>query len=252
MKIPQQITNLKAFPVGQAVLAELHETEPIHAKAAVMTVFPAGATEPIRAAVALGVQAHVRCAKEPIRAMAAAKIHGVRPDAMAADHSCAAFQCVMAADRTDVEFPSAKDDPHHCSAMNAAYSPNPLKECCVRFPASCATEPGFVRRFGIRFRAAVGRDEQSAHPECASAAWRSFRRFASACCDPAKRRSGCHDLAIRRASDANRLQLLHFGSGQPSGRNSEPDDVQSQVIPIAGRFPLVRLSTHESARLARV
>lgn len=208
--IAERLVNCcQAFPVEQAVPVELHETEPIHAKAAVMTVFPAGATEPIREAVALGVQEHVRCAKEPIRAMAAV-IRGVRPDAMAADHSCAAFQCVMAADRTDVEFPSAKDDPHHCSAMNAAYSPNPLKERCVRFPASCATEPGFVRRFDIRFRAAVGQGEPLGHPEFASAAHCSFRRFASACCDPAKRRFGCHDSASRRASGANRFQLLRF------------------------------------------
>lgn len=207
--------------------------------------------EPIRAKVAAMA---VRCAKEPIHAMAAATIRGVRPDAMAAGHFCEAFHCVMAADRTGAEFPSAKDDPHHCSAKNAAsllnQRTNPLKARCVQFPASCESEPEFVRRFYIRFRAAVGQGEQSAHPEFESAAQNSRRHFAASCCVPAKLCFGCRDSAIRRASVANQFQPHHFDSEQQSGRNSEPGDVRSRVIPIAGRFLRVRLSIHESTQPA--
>lgn len=268
--IAERLVNCcQAFPVEQAVPVELHETEPIRAKAEAMRVVPADAMEPIRAAVALGVPGHarvrVRCAMEPIR-VAAAEIRGVRPaDATVADRTGEAIHRVTAADRTGAAIPCVKGDlrrdSHRGLALNADCQRNPLTERFARFQANCATEPEFVRRFDIRFRVAVGQGEPLGHPECASAAHYSFRRSASGhfgLHDPGDQRDLAQQhpdypgLANRLASGANRFQLLRFGSESPNGRNSEPGDVQSQAIPIAERFRRARLSIHGSVRLALV
>ena len=177
----------------------------IRAKAVAKTVAPAEAmaakarfrvAEPIRAAAALGVPALVRCATEPIRV--AAEIRGVvrRADVTEADRTVVVNHHVTEADRIGAAIRCATGDllrgSHHGSARNVAnqqnHEPNPVMDCCVRFPASCESVAEFARPFGIRFRAAVGRNELSDHPEHASEERNSCRRFALEQFDPVKRR----------------------------------------------------------------
>lgn len=200
----------------------------IRAMAAAKMAVPADAKEPIRAAEEPGVPALVRCETEPIRA--AAVIRGVQLDVTAADRTCVAIHRVMAAGHTFAAIPCAKGDPLlgllPGLGQNAACQRNHATAHCVRFPASCAMEPEFVRPCDIRFRVADDPGELSAHPECALAAQSSFRRFVLERHDPAKQRPDCRGPAIRHESDANRLGCLRHGSEPLNDPDPEPDGVR--------------------------
>lgn len=216
------------------------------------------------AAAKMAVLAHVRSGMEPIRAMAAVTMavrfwtepthakavamKAVQPDATAADRSGAAFHCAMAADRNCAAIRYALDDPlpdsHHDWASNAVCQQNRVTECCVHFPANCASGQEFGQRFDIRFHAVDGQGEQSAHPE-SGLAKRNYRlRYESERSDPAKQ-----FLAGRHESEARRLLLC---PERPCDPNPAPGDVQSQELPADEQFQFVQPSVHELELLEQV
>lgn len=220
----------------------------IHATAAAKMAVPAhvrSLTVPIRAMAAVTMA--VRFWTEPTHAKAAA-MKVAQPDATAADHSGAAFHCAMAADRNCAAIRYALADPlpgsHHDWASNAVCQRNRVTECCVRFPANCASGQECGQQSCIRFRAAGGRDEQSAHPE-SGLAKRNYRlRYESERSDPAKQ-----FLAGRHESEA-RPPLLCLE--RPCDPSPAPGDVQSQELPADEQFQFVQPSVHELELLEQV
>ena len=220
----------------------------IHATAAAKMVVLARVRfwmEPIRAMAA--VTKAVRCVTEPILAKAVV-MKGVQPDATAADHSGVAFHCAMAADRNCAAIRYALDDPlpgsHHDWASNAVYQRNRVTECCVHFPANCESGQECGQQSCIRFHAAGGRDERSAHPESGLAKLNYCRR-----CEPERFDLATQSPAGHYEPEARRLRLCLEPPHDPIPALGV---VQSPELPAGEQFQSFQPSVPESELLEQV